>query len=72
MLFALTLGGAYAGIRLAEAPGLSRRVLPFSGGVLVGIAAFWVFPEIAQHYGWLGALCGIAAGFCPGSRFPRF
>jgi zinc transporter ZupT len=63
-LFALTLGGSYVGIRLADAPRLSRRVLPFSGGVLVGIAAFWVFPEVAGQYGRTGAFCGIVAGFC--------
>ena len=62
-LFGLTLGGTWVGIRLAGAPRVSRRVLPFSGGVLVGIAMFWVFPEIAQQYGWWGACCGIAAGF---------
>jgi zinc transporter ZupT len=62
-LFVLTLGGAYVGIRLGDAPRLSRRVLPFSGGVLVGIAIFWVWPEIADQYGWPGAFCGIAAGF---------
>lgn len=62
-LFGLTLGGACIGIRLADAPRLPRRVLPFSGGVLVGIAIFWVFPEIAERYGWFGAFCGILAGF---------
>lgn len=62
-LFGLTLAGCYVGLQLARAPHLSRRVLPFSGGVLVGIAAFWVFPEIAQHYGWPGAVVGIAGGF---------
>lgn len=64
VLFAVTLGAAYAGIRLARSTQLSRRILPFSGGLLVGIAAFWVFPEIAEQYGWLGASCGIAGGFC--------
>lgn len=63
-LFALTLAAAYVGIRLADAPRLSRQVLPFSGGVLVGIAIFWVFPNIGEQYGWWGAFCGIAAGFC--------
>lgn len=62
-VFVLTLLGAYLGIRLGDAPRFSRRVLPFSGGVLVGIAIFWVLPEIAEQYGWPGALCGIAAGF---------
>jgi zinc transporter ZupT len=62
-LVLLTLAGAFAGIRLAEIPSISQRFLPFSGGILVGVAAFWIFPEIAQHYGWMGAGAGIFAGF---------
>ena len=62
-LVLLTLVGALAGIALAEVPSISRRVLPFSGGVLVGVAAFWILPEIAAHYGWMGGLAGLAAGF---------
>jgi hypothetical protein len=37
----VTLLGALAGIWLAETPKLSQSVLPFSGGLLVGIALFW-------------------------------
>ena len=62
-LFLLTLLGAFAGIRLAEIPGISRRLLPFSGGLLVGIALFWILPEIAGRDGWLGASAGLIAGF---------
>ena len=62
-LVLLTLIGAAAGIKLAETPSLSRRILPFSGGMLMGIALFWVLPEIAQHYGWMAASAGLAAGF---------
>jgi zinc transporter ZupT len=61
-LFLLTLLGAFAGIRLAEVPSISRRVLPFSGGVLVGIALFWILPEIAGRDGWLSACAGLIAG----------
>jgi zinc transporter ZupT len=50
-LFLLTLMGAFAGIRLAEIPSVSRRILPFSGGLLVGIALFWILPEIAERDG---------------------
>jgi zinc transporter ZupT len=62
-LVLLTLAGAAAGIKLAATPSLSERVLPFSGGMLVGIAVFWIFPEIAQHYGWMGSGAGLAIGF---------
>lgn len=63
ILLAVTLAGAGFGIGLGGAPGFSRRLLPFSGGVLAGVALFWIFPEIGERYGWPGALCGIAAGF---------
>jgi zinc transporter ZupT len=59
----VTLVGALAGIRLAETPSLSQRALPFSGGLLVGIALFWILPEIAQSYGWKQGCAGLVAGF---------
>ena len=62
-LFLLTLAGAFAGIRLAEIPAISRRVLPFSGGLLVGVAIFWILPEIAERDGWLSGCTGLIAGF---------
>jgi len=62
-LFVLTLIGAFAGVRLAEVPGISQRVLPFSGGLLAGIALFWILPEIAQQDGWLSAGAGLIAGW---------
>jgi zinc transporter ZupT len=62
-LFAFAMAGAALGIRLAEIPSISRRVLPFSGGLLIGVAGFWIGPEIAERYGWAGACFGVAAGF---------
>jgi len=38
-----------------------RRILPLSGGILVGIAAFWVLPEIAVNQGWAVSLAGVLA-----------
>jgi len=58
----LTLAGAAMGVRLAESPSLSRRLLPFSGGLLGGVALFWILPEIAARVGWLGAAAGMVAG----------
>lgn len=62
-LFALSLAGAFAGILLAGTGEIARRILPFSGGVLVGVALFWILPEMASQYGWMGALVGVTAGF---------
>ena len=62
-LLVLTLLGAFAGMRLAEIPSLSRRVLPFSGGLLVGIALFWILPEISERNGWMLGCAGLIAGF---------
>ena len=62
-LLLVTLLGALAGIKLAAIPSTSRQVVPFSGGMLVGIALFWILPEIAAQYSWILACAGLAAGF---------
>src|SRR5262249_47717233 len=38
-------------------------MVPFSGGVLVGVALFWVLPETAESLRWPGALAWTIAGF---------
>ena len=62
-LLGMALLGALAGVRLGGMPDVSRRILPFSGGLLIGVAGFWILPEIAAHFGWPGALAGMTAGF---------
>src|SRR5260221_4017001 len=51
-LLLLTVAGGAAGIWLAEMPGLARKVVPFSGGLVVGVALFWMLPGIAGESGW--------------------
>ena len=63
LLLALAVLGAAVGIRLARIPGFARTILPFSGGLLMGIAAFWILPEVQAHYGRLQAVAEAAAGF---------
>lgn len=41
---------------------LSRKMVPFGGGILVGVAIFWVLPEMAEFLQWASALLWIAAG----------
>ena len=62
-LTVLALAGAAAGIRLAAVPALSRKIVPFSGGLLAGIALFWILPEIAARAGWLAASAAMTFGF---------
>lgn len=55
--------GVLLGIRLAVLHEFSRFLTPFSGGVLLGVAGFWIIPEIAEQLGWTAALAGSAGGF---------
>jgi len=55
---AVTLVGVFIGVRLAEVRSIAGRMLPFSGGLLVGIALFWILPEIGR----IGAV-GLIGGF---------
>lgn len=63
LVFLIALSGVMVGVWLTALPALSRRMVPFSGGVLLGIAAFWVMPEMASFFGWPGAVFWVAAGF---------
>jgi len=38
-------------------------MVPFSGGALIGIAIFWVLPEMAEYFRWPMALVWMAGGF---------
>jgi zinc transporter ZupT len=54
---------AALGVWLGSVNWLSRRLVPFGGGVLMGVAVFWVLPEMAQFFQWPGAIAWIAGGF---------
>jgi zinc transporter ZupT len=62
-LLGMAVLGTLAGVRLGGLPDVSRRILPFSGGLLIGVASFWILPEIAARFGWIGALTGLVGGF---------
>ncbi len=62
-MFAVAIAGVLAGVYLSAVKSISRSLVGFSGGVLVGVAAFWVTPELARFFGWTIALAWVAAGF---------
>lgn len=47
---------------MTGAPKAARRIVPFSGGLLVGIAAFGILPELAGQFTWAGGFALLALG----------
>lgn len=63
LLTLLALAGVVAGVRLGQARTLSSHIAAAGGGLLFGIAFFWVIPEIAELSGWTMAyLLPVLAG----------
>jgi zinc transporter ZupT len=68
LLTLLALGGIVAGLLLGQSRALSSHLGAAGGGLLFGIALFWVIPEIAGTAKWGGAFalalaaCGLLAG----------
>ncbi len=62
IIFAIAVIGEFAGVSLSAIHAISRGLVAFGGGVLVGVAAFWVRPERAVFFGWPGALAWATTG----------
>lgn len=63
LLTLLALAGVLAGVRLGQSRTLSSHIAAAGGGLLFGIALFWVIPEIAEISGWMIAyLLPVLAG----------
>ena len=54
---------AAIGVWLIGMPRKGTPLVPFSAGLLLGIVAFGVWPELAEPFGWLGGLGLLAGGF---------
>lgn len=63
LITGIAILSAACGVWLTTLHSLSRRLVPFAGGVLIGVAVFWVLPEMAEFLKWPGALAWITAGF---------
>lgn len=55
LLTLLAIGGVIAGVVLGQTRVFSSQLGAAGGGLLFGIALFWVVPEIAETSGWVGA-----------------
>jgi zinc transporter ZupT len=55
--------GAWVGIWLTGMRRRARVVVPFSAGVLIGVALFGLVPELASDLGWARVLALAGAGY---------
>jgi zinc transporter ZupT len=53
---------AWLGVSLSSVHSVARRLVPFGGGTLIGVALFWVLPEMAETVGGASALTWLGAG----------
>jgi zinc transporter ZupT len=54
---------AVCGVWLSSVHSVARRMVPFGGGILMGVAVLWVLPEMAAFWNWPAALAWVASGF---------
>jgi zinc transporter ZupT len=69
---AIAILAAVCGVALESVRGWSRRMLPFGGGVLIGVALVWILPEIAERFGWFAALGWTLSGIAAVALIDRF
>ncbi len=55
--------GAGAGVSLTGARKGARLLIPFSGGVLLGVAVFGLLPELSIEMGWVRGLACFVLGY---------
>lgn len=59
----IAIASAAGGVWLGSLHAYARKLVPFGGGVLLGVGLFWVFPEMAEVFRWQNALLWILGGF---------
>lgn len=71
-LLATSIGIAGAAVGVSSATTAPRKIVPFSGGLLIGIALFGVLPDLAGHHGWTAGAALLAAAVIALSLFGRY
>ena len=60
---AAAFAGALVGVFLPSAGRGTRLMVPFAGGLLVGISVFGLLPEVVAEIGWARAFLAFPAGY---------
>ncbi len=60
---AAALAGALVGVSLRTAGRGTRLMVPFAGGLLIGISIFGLLPEVVHDVGWPAGLLLFPAGY---------
>jgi zinc and cadmium transporter len=71
-LLAALIGVAGAAAGVSSIMGAPRKIVPFSGGLLIGVAVFGVLPDLAEHRGWAAGAGLLAAGIIALALFGRY
>lgn len=69
---AVAILSAAASVALLGKRGLARTLVPLSGGLLAGIAAFGLIPEIVREIGLVNGILLVGAGYLVLMAFDRF
>lgn len=72
LITALAIASASVGISLGSNKALSRKLVPFGGGALIGVALVWVLPELADFFRWPLALLWLGGGVALLALIDRF
>jgi zinc and cadmium transporter len=72
LITVIAILSAAAGVWLTSFHVFARRLVPFGGGVLLGVALFWVLPEMADYFSWQVASLWLACGFLVLAAIDRF
>lgn len=72
LITVIAILSAAGGVWLTSLHALSRRLVPFSGGLLMGVALFWLLPEVASTLSWPIAIAWTVAGLAALAAVDRF
>lgn len=72
LITALALTSAAVGLWLGSNKALSRKLVPFGGGALIGVALVWVLPELAEFFRWPLAIAWVTGGVALLALIDRF
>ncbi len=68
----MAVASAAAGVALLGHSRHTRMLIPLSGGLLIGVAAFGLIPELVLDIGWLPGLALVAFGYAMLKGLDRF